>query len=78
MVGQCLPAYYAAHTNMATRTIGTLHPYLKSQLDFLLAQSAASPFSDATIPAQKPKNKKKKKGTKGGQSQKWGPHGPGT
>jgi hypothetical protein len=54
------------------------HPYLKSQLDFLLAQSAASPFSGATIPAQKPNNKKKKKGTKGGQSQKWGPHGPRT
>ncbi len=63
---------------MATRTIGTLHPYLKSQLDFLLAQSAASPFSGATIPAQQPKNKKEKKGTKGGQSQKWRPHGPGT
>jgi hypothetical protein len=47
---------------MATRNIGTLHPYLKSQLDFLLAQSEASPFSSATIPAQKPKNKKKKKG----------------
>ncbi len=71
VVGQCLPAYYAVHINVTARNIGTLHPYLKSQLDFLLAQSAASPFSGAAITAQKPKNKKKKKkGTNGGQSQK--------
>ena len=76
MVGQCLPAYYAVNTTMATRTLSTLYPYLKSQLEFLLAQSAASPFSGAAIPAQKPKNKnKKKKGAKGGQVPKWGPYG---
>ena len=61
VVGQCLPAYYAVNTTMATRTLSTLFPYLKSQLEFLLAQSAASPFSGAAIPAQKPKNNKKKK-----------------
>ena len=59
---------------MATRTLSTLYPYLKSQLEFLLAQSAASPFSGAAIPAQKPKNKNKK-GAKGGQVPKWGPYG---
>jgi hypothetical protein len=60
VVGQCLPAYYAAHTTMATRNIGTLYPFLKSQLDFLLAQSAASPFSGATIPA--PQEQKEEEG----------------
>ncbi len=79
VVGQCLPAYYAVNTTMATRTLSTLYPYLKSQLEFLLAQSAASPFSGAAIPAQKPKNKnKKKKGAKGGQVPKWGPYGRAT
>jgi hypothetical protein len=29
VVGQCLPAYYAVHTNVAARNIDTLHPYLK-------------------------------------------------
>ncbi len=60
VVGQCLPAYYASNTTMATQNLGTLYPYLKSQLDFLLAQSAASPFSGAAIPAPKPKNNKNK------------------
>ncbi len=64
---------------MATRNLGTLYPYLKSQLDFLLAQSAASPFSGAAIPAPKPKIKNKnKKGAKGGQIPKWGPYGRAT
>jgi hypothetical protein len=49
VVGQCLPAYFAVNTTMATRNLSTLYPYLKSQLEFLLAQSAASPFSGATI-----------------------------
>jgi hypothetical protein len=76
VVGQCLPPYYAVNTTMATRTLSTLYPYLKSQLEFLLAQSVASPFSGAAITAQKPKNKnKKKKGAKGGQVPKWGPYG---
>jgi hypothetical protein len=35
-VGQRLPAYYAVNTTMATRTLSTLYPYLKSQLEFLL------------------------------------------
>jgi hypothetical protein len=73
LVGQYLPAYFAVNTTMATRNFGTLYPYLKSQLEFLLAQSAASPFSGAAIPAQKTKNKNKnKKGAKGGQIPKWG------
>jgi hypothetical protein len=61
--------------------LGTLAPStLKSQLDFLLAQSAASPFSGAAIPAFKPKDNKnkKKKGAKGGQIPKWGPYGHAT
>ncbi len=61
---------------MATRNLGTLYPHLKSQLDFSLAQSAASPFSGAAIPGPKPKNKKKKKkGAKGDHNQQWGPYG---
>ncbi len=76
VVGQCLPANYAVNTTMATRNLGTLYPYLKSQLEFFLIQSTASPFSGAAIPAPKPKNKnKKKKGAKGGQIPKWGPYG---
>ncbi len=39
VVGQCLPVYYAVNTTMATRTLSTLYPYLKSQLEFLLAQT---------------------------------------
>jgi hypothetical protein len=57
------------------------HPVPLPQLEFLLAQSEASPFSVAAIPAQKPKNKNnKKKGAtgKGGQIPKWGPYGRAT
>ena len=75
VVGQCLPAYYAVNPTMATRNLGTLFPYLKSQLDFLLAQSTASPFSGAAIPGLKQKNKKKKKkGPKGDHTAQWGPY----
>jgi hypothetical protein len=51
--------------------------YAEPQLEFLLAQSAASPFSGAAIPAQKSKNKNKK-GAKGGKIPKWGPYGHAT
>jgi hypothetical protein len=30
VVGQCLPAYHAVNTTMATRNLDTLYPYLKS------------------------------------------------
>jgi hypothetical protein len=86
VVGSSMPMFYAQYPNMDRQNLAALFPYLNAQRPYMLAQSAASPFSGAAVPppTQKTKNKNKNKGkgkdssssTADGRPPKWGSNGP--
>jgi hypothetical protein len=60
--------FYAQHPRVADPTIANMFPFLNPQIQFLLAQSNASPFSGAATQRKPNKNKQNKK-NKGAKTQ---------